>query len=163
MQKVFFVDVCNSLADINTELRKRGYRTDIYPGPVPAEVFTYQLFADAQPIQPIIELVKSLVSQDYYLIYLSARLVKFREVTLEWLEKHGLPKAPLIHTNGRLKGEFARVFSLDPRVELVGAIEDNPHEIRSYLDVVPDMELYVPAWDYNTHIRANKIAVKKAA
>ncbi len=154
MQRIIFVDICNSLADVNSELKKRGYRTDIYPSPIPKEAFTEQLFMDAQPIRSVIELVQKLEAQDYSLVYLTARPVKFRSVTLDWLKKYGLPKAPMLHSNERLKGEFVKNYS-----HVVGAIEDSPHEIKSYLEVAPDMKIIVPDWEYNRHIDLEKIKI----
>jgi hypothetical protein len=154
MRKTWLIDICNSLADLNTELEKRGFRTDIYPAPSPKEIWQdMSIYSTARPIWNIIRLVKKL-AETSDIIYLTARPVEAREVTLEWLEKYGLPKAPLIHTNGRLKGEFVRAFQ--PDLAIAGAIEDAPHEIASYLQAKPDMELLVPDWGYNAHIKDGK-------
>ena len=157
-EKIFFVDICNSLADVNSQLRNMGYRTDIYPVQIPAKVWAdMSIFRNAHPIQSVCDFVKSLAG--YKLIYLTARPIEARESTLLWLEKHGLPKAPLIHTNGRSKGEFVKAFSFDKNVAVVGAIEDSPHEIRNYTEVVPEMDLYIPQWEYNKHIDGKRLEV----
>lgn len=157
MQKLFFVDVCNTLANIIEQLNIRGYRTDIYPCPAPTEVYTEELFKTARPIWPVINLVKELPERGYDLVYLTARPSQYRAVTQEWLDEYGLPKAPLLHTNGRSKGEIAKIFSLNPKVEIAGALEDSPQEIRGYIQAVPGIRLYVPEWEYNAHLSGDGI------
>jgi hypothetical protein len=157
MQKLFFVDVCNTLANVIEQLNIRGYRTDIYPCPAPPETYTEELFRSARPIWPIIDWVKELPGQGYSLVYLTARPQKYKTVTLEWLEQHGLPKAPLLHSNGRSKGEVAKILSLNPKVEIAGALEDSPQEIRGYIQAVPGIRLYVPEWEYNAHLSGDGI------
>ena len=154
MQKLFFADVCNTLANVIEQLNIRGYRTDIYPCPAPPEVYNEELFRSARPIWSVLNIVKELPEQGYTLVYLTARP---SQLTQEWLDKYGLPQALLLHTNGRSKGEIAKIFSLNPKVEIVGALEDSPQEIRSYLRAVPGIKLYVPEWEYNAHLSGNGI------
>lgn len=148
-KKIFFVDICNTLSDVNGQLNQLGFLTDVYPSPVPKEVFNEELFRNAGPIWPVINLVKRL-SDRYSIVYLTARPESVREVTLEWLKRYALPAGPVIHTNGRVKGEMA--------IELVhadwigGAIEDSTHEIEGYVWSIPGIRILVPDWPHNQGI-----------
>jgi len=150
-KKVFFVDICNTIANVNEQLNLRGFLTNVYPSPIPAEAFTEKLFRQAKPIWPIINLVKRLVDQGYSLVYLTARPESVREVTLEWLRAHDLPVGPVIHTNGRLKGEMA--LDLVHADWIAGAIEDSPHEIAGYAEAIPGIRLLVPEWLHNEDVK----------
>lgn len=149
MRQVFFVDICNTLADVNGQLNLRGFQTSVYPALVPPEAFTEELFRDAAPIWPVINLVKWLAER-YSIVYMTARPEKVRKVTLEWLESHSLPAGPVIHTNGRLKGEIA--LELVHREWIAGAIEDSPHEITGYAEAIHGIRLLVPDWPHNQEI-----------
>lgn len=154
-KKVFFVDICNTIANVNEQLNLRGFQTDVYPSPIPAEAFTDELFRQAKPIWTVINLVKRLVDQGYSLVYLTARSENIREVTLEWLKAYDLPVGPLIHTNGRLKGEI--VMELVPVDWIAGAIEDSPHEIVGYVEAIPGIRLLVPEWTHNEGTKGIRI------
>jgi hypothetical protein len=149
-KKVFFVDICNTIANVNEQLNLLGFQTSVYPAPIPAEVFTEELFRQAKPMQTVVNLVKRLVGQGYSLVYLTARPEGVREVTLEWLRAYDLPVGPLVHTSGRLKGEMAlELVHVD---WIAGAIEDSPHEIESYAQAIPGIRLMVPDWQHNEGI-----------
>ncbi|HZK53481.1 MAG TPA: hypothetical protein VFC84_04745 [Desulfosporosinus sp.] len=149
-KKVFFVDICNTLANVNEQLNLIGFQTDVYPAPIPAEVLTEELFRQAKPIQTVVNLVKRLVDRGYSLVYLTARSESVREVTLEWLRANALPAGPVIHTNGRLKGEIAlELVHVD---WIAGAVEDSPYEIMGYIRSIPGIRLLVPEWPHNEGI-----------
>ena len=154
-KKVYFVDICNTIANVNEQLNLRGFQTDVYPSPIPPEVFTEELFRQAKPIWPIINLVRRLVDQDNSLVYLTARSEKVREVTLEWLKAYDLPAGPLIHTNGRLKGEIA--IELVHVEWIAGAFEDSPHELVGYVQANPGIRLLVPDWPHNEGTKGIRI------
>ena len=149
-KKVFFVDICNTLANVNEQLNLLGFQTDVYPAPIPAEVFTEELFRQAKPIQTVVNLVKRLVDRGNSLVYLTARSESVREVTLEWLRANAIPAGPVIHTNGRLKGEIAlELVHVD---WIAGAVEDSPQEIEGYVEAIPGIRLLVPEWTHNEGI-----------
>jgi hypothetical protein len=149
MREILFCDVCNTIANVNKELEKRGFRTDIYPSPIDKEVWKdNRIFIDAEPIWSVIELLREL-STSYDIIYLTARPTSLNKLTSDWLCRYGLPGCPIVHTNGLLKGAFMR-----PGV--YGIIEDSPHEISSVLQACPNSALYVPDWIYNRHIEPDK-------
>lgn len=149
MPKVFFIDICNTVADINEQLNLRGFQTSVYPAFVPPEVFTEELFRAAAPIWPVVNLVKRLAKQ-CSIVYLTARPEKVREVTLEWLERYALPAGPVIHTNGQLKGKVA--LELVHHDWIAGAIEDSPQEIAGYVEAIPGIRLLVPEWPHNATV-----------
>ena len=144
--KVFFVDICNTLADVNGELNRLGFQTSVYPSVVPAEVFTEEMYRQAAPIWPIIRLVQRLAKQ-YAIVYLTARPENVREVTKEWLQAYGLPAGPVVHTQGRLKGNVA--LELVHPNWIAGAMEDSPHELESYARFIPGIRLLIPDWPHN--------------
>ncbi len=150
MKNFIFVDICNTLANVNAELAKRGVDTSIYPSDIPDGIWNdVSIFSEAEPIMPVVELVRELAGQ-YDIVYLTARPPSARYITLSWLQRNHLPKAPLIHTNGRLKAEFVAAYSLTENV--IGVVEDAPHELQSIMRVRPDVPLYIPDWNYNKHI-----------
>jgi len=160
--QIIFVDICNTLCDINSELEKRGCRTDIYPSPISEKIFNDGLFASAEPIQPVIDLVKQLSAQGYKIIYITARSIDFDNITKTWLKKYNLPEGTILHTFGDRKGEVAQSHiniknALGETMEVVGAIEDSPAEIRSYVETFPGIKIYIPDWEYNSHIGGIRI------
>lgn len=154
-EKVYFVDICNTIANVNEQLNLRGFQTDVYPSPIPAEAFTEELFRQAKPIWTSINLVKRLVDQGNSLVYLTARPERVREVTLQWLRAYDLPVGPVIHTNGRLKGEMA--LELVHVNWIAGAVEDSPQEIVGYVQAVPGIRLLVPDWQHNEGTKGIRI------
>lgn len=154
MKSYVFVDICNTLADVNAELEKRGIRTDLYPADVPGTIWGDDfVYHDAAPMLPVIERVKHL-GKLHELVYLTARPVSARSVTLDWLARHRLPLAPLIHTKGKLKADFISAYALTERVS--GVVEDAPHELQAMVQAIPYLPLYIPDWSYNRHIPATE-------
>jgi len=145
-KEIFFVDICNTLADVNGQLNLLEFQTDVYPSRVPTEVFTEELFRQAEQIWPIVKLVKKM-AQHCSIVYLTARREEMRSVTLEWLKTFALPAGPVIHTNGRLKGEVA--LELVSPEWIGGAVEDSPQEIEGYIRAIPGIRLLIPEWTHN--------------
>lgn len=95
---IIFVDICNTIANVNNQLVKRGFHTDIYPCEVPVHVWEDTLtFKEAEPIKPVIYFVTKLAAIGK-IFYLTARSQKFHDVTSDWLRRHGLPEGPIIFT-----------------------------------------------------------------
>lgn len=156
MSKIVICDIDNTVANVNQELEKRGYRTDVYPSPIPQEVLhDPDIYMEAEPIYPVIEKLKSFHANNFNIVYLTARNYLLKGITRLWLEKHKLTSREIKMTGGRPKGEFLLelfdTMSWDIREIVV--IDDAPHEIKSYLSVMPDVSLYIPDWEYNRHIR----------
>lgn len=153
-KEILFVYICNTLANINEQLKKRGVRVDIYPSPVPSDLFNDTvIFKEARPIIPVINKVKEL-AKEFALIYLTARSTKIKVLNENWLISNGLPPAPIIYTNGRRKGEFftSKVY---------GIVEDAPNEIQSVLAHRSDVEIFIPDWPYNRHFFGNRIMLEE--
>lgn len=150
MKQFLFVDICNTLANVNLELERRGIDTSIYPADVSTDLWGDQsVFSEAEPIFPVIEFVREQAKR-FEVVYLTARPGHIREVTLDWLNRYQLPPGPIIHTTGYMKAEFLKVFLLTEKV--VGIVEDAPHEIQEITRMTPAIPLYIPDWPYNQHI-----------
>lgn len=158
MNNVLFVDLCNTVANVNAELQKRGVDTDHYP----ATFKTYEtihwddILKEAAPIEPVISLVHDL-SHQFNVIYLTARPIHTMRISLEWIHRHGLPQAPILHTRGRDKGRFVAHYG----DRVAGIIEDSPSEIKSVLEVNPNIDLYIPDWSYNREFTGKRIRTER--
>lgn len=155
-RKIFFVDIDNTLANVNAQLVQLGIDTSFYPAKVPEGLWNENIFKYAEPIAPVINFVRA-VNIHYEIVYLTARKEVYHEATLLWLKEHKLPLSPIIHTNGRKKGEFIRLFSQTETV--VGAIEDSPQEINSMRSAKKDLILYIPDWSYNRNLEGIRIKI----
>jgi hypothetical protein len=157
-KKIVVVDICNTLANVNGELARRGYDTSVFPARVPINLFQdYSLFSEAQPINESIFLLRQLATI-YSIVYLTARPIESEAVTQLWLERHYCPKSLLFHTMGRPKGEFFRFFK-DAGIEVAGVLEDAPHELESIREAQPHVKTFIPRWNYNQHIVGNSIPI----
>jgi len=156
MENVIFVDLCNTVADINCELQKLGIDTIQYPAHTQEPIDWLLLFSKAEPIDPVVSLVKEL-SREFNIIYLTARPIHSIAVSYHWIKKHGLPQAPILHTRGRRKGKFVAHYG----DRVVGMIEDSPEEIESVLEVNPGIELVIPDWNYNRQFKGKHIEIHR--
>ncbi|WP_028987559.1 hypothetical protein [Thermicanus aegyptius] len=153
MKKILLVDLDNTLADTNGQLKKMGIDTGSYPAPVPEEVWNDgRIFLNAEPILPVVSFVLAMYGFRNDIIYLTARPEHTRWATEIWLYKHGLPDAPILHTEGKPKGEVVRGLT-----GVWGAIEDSPHEITSLRSVKRNLEIFIPDWPYNRNVKGNRL------
>lgn len=95
------VDIDGTVADVTRRLKK----APPHPGIADRPAFTAwikEFHADLigdDPIAEVCALLKSI--KDCHIIYLTSRSEEYRAVTLEWLEKHDMPDAPLyMRANG---------------------------------------------------------------
>lgn len=152
------VDICNTLANVNEQLNKRGYRTDSFPCEAPPQIWNDErIFREAEPIRPILYFVRRL-SEVATIVYLTARPQKFHEVTEDWLKRYNAPSAPTFYTEGRTKGEIVKNILRDADQNVI-VFEDSPAEIESILELMPDVSLFIPDWDYNRHIKGNRLDI----
>lgn len=127
-KKLIYVDICNTIADVNAEIEKI-----LGPRPVPEEYFHPlatdgfflkhpEVFIDAAPFpgaaQSLHRLIKDLNSD---IVYISARPEWAKKITISWLKENGFPDGDLI-----LSADKAAVAK-DLYVSM--AIEDAPFEI----------------------------------
>lgn len=154
-KKVMLVDIDNTLANINKELRKQGINTNVYPSPVPKDIWKDgTIYKDAKPILPIVNWVKRLsASKNNVLLYITSRPPETKGITEKWLSKHIGISEPVFYTEGMPKGEAIKYYfgeNAMREIEWV-AIDDAPHEIMSYLNL-GIKEIFAPDWPYNRHI-----------
>lgn len=63
MTRVIIIDIDNCIANVNKELKKRGYRTDVYPSPVPSRMFDDgSIFQYAEPMESVIKFIKEMIN-----------------------------------------------------------------------------------------------------
>jgi hypothetical protein len=157
MNEVFIVDICNTLANVNSELGKRGMRTDLYPSPVPASLWEdTSIFSDAAPIETVTYFVRQIGKISSEIFYLTARPRSLSTITEAWLKKHQLPASPIIYTDGKSKGEYMNRLVSHNQKAIV--FEDSPNEIQSILTARSDSFLFIPDWTYNRHIDGHRIS-----
>lgn len=162
MKRIILVDVDNCIANVNSELQKKGYRTDVYPSPIPPNVFECgSIFRDAKPITNVINHIENIkVKGRDLIVFITARPNKshIRKITREWIIKHTPFEPFTLYTNGVYKGKVIKKLyttSIMRDYDWV-VIDDAPHEIMSYVSLKKEaninMDIYIPEWSYNCHI-----------
>lgn len=138
------VDICNTLADVNTVIKQElGFRPTpgsyIIPGAT-EDFFRKNLwiFKEAKPLPDSCEALRKL-SLYYKVIYVTARPLEAGCITKKWLKLNEYPEGVIFHT--RQKGKLATI--LGARL----AIDDAPHEILSYISY--GIPVLVKSQDYN--------------
>ncbi|EAC6444033.1 hypothetical protein EPB42_15505, partial [Listeria monocytogenes] len=163
MSRIVIVDIDNCIANVNKALKDKGYRTDIYPSPVPSRLFDDgSIFKNAEPMKSVIENIEGIIDDKKDMcMFLTSRPNKKHissEITRQWINEHTPFTFPFYFTDGVPKGEVIRKVFSDKAIREYEWIifDDSPHEIISYLnlknDINVDMEIYIPAWEYNSHI-----------
>ena len=62
MSRIVVVDIDNCIANVNKALKDKGYRTDIYPSPVPSRLFDDgSIFKNAEPMKSVIENIEGII------------------------------------------------------------------------------------------------------
>jgi len=131
--KKLAVDLCNTISDINSVLEHllgpnpnpNDYlHPKVFPGYIENNLW---IFEKAKPLLGALTGVEQL-SRNHKIIYLTARPEVSKDVTLKWLKKWGFPDGEVIFTNNKAKA----VVDLD----IIGAIDDAPHEIERLSKVV---------------------------
>ena len=124
------VDICNTLADVNEVLEKAiGHNpipSSYYHPNLPDNYFKENLwvFAHANPIEYSKEVLYKL-SQKNKIIYITARPIEAKAITIDWMNRFGYPGGKIIFE--RNKAAIAKEIGVDL------AIDDAPHEIESYI------------------------------
>lgn len=165
MPKTVIVDIDNCIANINRELKKLGYWTDLYPSPIPTDIFIDgSLFSNALPMVSVIKKIEEMVKGNST-TFLTARSdsENIKNITTKWIKEHTHFDFPILFRGGISKGYVMELEILD-KVSLKGEIvifEDSSHETMSYLNMKKkydlNMTIYVPEWEYNKHIEAEGI------
>lgn len=143
--QVIVVDICNTLADINSILDERlGPRpSGVYYHPALADEPDYfeknlDIFVKAQPIRGAAKMLNYL-SRINRIVYATARPRISETVTKAWLKKHGFPAGPVLMDTNKMDAcqRFSAKF----------AIEDCPENINRLRD--GGVEVFVVKQDYN--------------
>lgn len=144
MRKVILVDICNTLADVNSEINKvtGTLRPEgLYFHPAVCQVWFashLDVFRNCKPINYAVEGLNKL-AETFNIVYATARPEEAKKITECWLKKNGFPQGIL---------EFSAYKPrLVEKYEVEFAIEDAPHEINQYQ--VAGLPVRVYAQDYN--------------
>ncbi len=122
------VDICNTLADVNSQIAKAlgpnpnpsvYFHPGVYPGFFEENPWVYK---KAPPISGAAEVLQHL-NQYWDIVYLTARPEWAKAITADWLKKWGFPTCEIVCTKN--KGAEAKSLSV------AMAIEDAPHEIKA--------------------------------
>ncbi|MNY85743.1 LNS2 (Lipin/Ned1/Smp2) [compost metagenome] len=159
--KLAIIDLCNTLADINSVLRSRGL--DPTGHAIPAGIplwLDHSLYLSAEPINPSIQFVTKLAANGYSLIYLTARPKETTEASAKWLKDQNLPQGKLVHSDGVPKGELILKYTQDHLVTDLVYMEDSPREIQSYLNICDKItatkKLVIVRQEYNAELDADE-------
>lgn len=140
-------DICNTLADINSSLRRVfGVSLDAYPAPVSRDFWESEtgltVLYKATAISGAAECLRGLARKLGGPVYITCRPQKAELITRRWLTQHGFPEAPIYFC--RDAHEKAAVAA---RLNASIALEDDPRVVRLY--VKSGITVLVPDWPYN--------------
>lgn len=138
------VDICNTIADVNGEIKKvfganPNPLSYLHPGVSP-NFFKYNtwIFEKALPFKGAAAVLNQL-AKIYKIVYITARPKEAELITLKWIEKNGFPMGKIFFSPQ--KHETAK------HLNVMAAIEDAPHEIDSYLTA--GIPVFVKKQPYN--------------
>jgi hypothetical protein len=146
--KVIAVDLCNTVADINSVIESRlGKNPDptnyIHPALYPTFFEeNLDIFLIASPLGESAEILQEL-SKYNRIVYITARPKVAGFVTKIWLRVSGYPKGKVYFTDNKV--EVAK------KLGVTLAVEDAPHEIELYHEA--GIEVLVKATPYNKQYR----------
>ncbi len=147
------VDICNTLANVASELKKLGIEQDTYPSPLPESFFSspkgLRVFRNAKPFEGAKYMIIQLSKIYGGVTYVTTRPKEARPVTRRWLSENGFPSGKIIFCKWQEKPDI--YTKLNPCI----IIEDDPR----VLDSIKDRKVLVlvPQWSYNNHINGKGI------
>ncbi|MDI3256106.1 MAG: hypothetical protein QJR10_15200 [Bacillota bacterium] len=139
MKTLVGFDICNTLADVEAEIERIAgprpeYTRYFHPAVSPAFFEEHpEVFADAAPFTGAAEALQVLAASGKRVVYITARPQWARQLTLQWLEKHGFPAGEVICTQA--KPDVIRQLGVSIYVE------DAPRELQQLL-VVPELKVF---------------------
>lgn len=151
MRKKIGVDICNTVADVNSLVASvlglplsvftEEYSMGRFAKDPEAWFETHpEVFAEALPMPGAFDALDRLASKAE-IVYVTARPVWARSITLEWLGKWGFPRGLLVM--GEPKDAVASALGLS------AFVEDAPREVRALRRVCP---VFTVGWPYNGSI-----------
>lgn len=144
---VILVDICNSIADVNSVLAKRGVDISRYPARVdfPLEEWL-RVFWEAKPYPSAVEILNLAVQHGFEIFYVTSRPQEALFVTRRWLDVHKFPPGDLIIG---IRPEEKVIVARELMPYLI--IEDDPAIIHRYRQ--NNFPVVVKAQPYNRKYR----------
>ncbi len=132
LNKIIAVDICNTLADVEKELKVRlGRKPDLtqyfHPGLAGKPNYFKEhldIFLNARPLDDSVKVLRELSNKNV-IVYITARPKVAEFVTRLWLRKNNYPSGKLFFSKN--KSTLAKQLNVDI------AIDDAPSEIDSYI------------------------------
>jgi hypothetical protein len=145
--KIVCIDIDNTLANTNAELKRMGYCTDKYPNKKLNEDFWFgydgqSAMVKAKPITETLSLAEYISAMQAEVVLATTRHPALAKITEDWLTRYRLVY-PVFYVHNKLLIE-ADVY-----------IEDNPAEIKTLLRA--DRPVFIPEWPYNAGIRHKNV------
>jgi len=149
------VDICNTLADVNGQLKRRipGYCSGRYPYPLPEGYFKspagLNIFRSAEPLPGSVDFLNGLAELFGEVVYVTARPPEAEGVTRRWLGEHGYPEGEIVFCQRHEKAGFYATLGPD------AVLEDDPEVLEQLKEF--NVLVFAPQWPYNGHIRGGRI------
>ncbi len=143
-------DICNTLADINSYLRRVfDVSLDAYPAPVSKDFWEsgtgLAVLYKAQPIPGAAGCLRELAQKLGGPAYVTCRPKKAEFVTRRWLQVHGFPEGPVIYCR-----DAREKLAAAGKLGAVMALEDDPEAVRLYAR--NGITVLYPDWPYTRDI-----------
>lgn len=143
------VDICNTLADINSAVRRMVGPFKHYPAPIPTRFWTspegLRVFRDARPLHDAAKVISGLAARLGGVTYVTSRPREAELITRRWLKRNGFPNGKVIFCE---RHEKPTVYaSLSPFL----IAEDDPEVVAALAGL--GIPVLVPQWDYNRGLR----------
>jgi len=143
--KLVCVDIDNTLANVNNELKKLGYDINIYPNPFIDNDFWLNfegqmLLFNAELIKTTLAILNTLYHNfDVEIFFATSRPLDLIDITYAWLIKNNI-MADVYFTKNK------------PQLDADIYIEDEPTTIEKLINL--QKTVLVPKWPYNAHIES---------
>lgn len=139
--KLICCDIDNTLADVNTQLKKARYDISKYPNPVLDQDFwtSYEgldILIKAQKIKNTCKILNVLDELGADIFFATSRDIRLKELTRKWIEKQDI------------YNEHAIYFTASKHIlEADVYLEDDPQQISKLLSI--GKPVLIPSWQYN--------------
>lgn len=139
--KLICCDIDNTLADVNTQLKKAGYDTSQYPNPALNDDFwtSYEgldILIKAQKIKNTSKILNVLDELGADIFFSTSRDIRLKQLTRKWIEKQKIWNFHEIYFTASKHILEADVY-----------VEDDPQQISKLLSI--GKPVLIPQWQYN--------------